>query len=376
MEELYADLVKKLQHQFGKFNPEHNRFEKANNTNIARELGYSDAQFSRLINKSATEGEYQRAIKNIDRILKIEKLEKQLQKGSSKMPVWLSSKRFYVLVGFLALLVLSIIVLLIFPGKFSVETQEIPRDHTIKWTFESSFINPYVKLNDLPDDCNYPCYKYQGKWKLHKSYKLPFFRERNGYHYLATGVDMYARCMAEKSETGNIFEGYEYQKHEIWYDTREWPMDSFLTSDMMTTERYQSIDFRKDKSFIKLADLHTFFRSEFELSDSLIRRTGKVIGRDLEMVSEAQLLAMLKNEDKVKEVEEEVGRIIRIRLKDFSVPIACEDAALISDTVEEIKDGDLMSFDCALTTSRMAIDYTKTYELVDQYIKNDCVSRM
>lgn len=367
---LYKELVTKLEKLFGRFDAEQKRFEDAKNSRIARDLGYSDAQFSRLINERATEGEYSRAIQNVDRILKVNSLEILLEKhsnsnGDNPTKKWITIA---LCVGIACLVALCFYLY----TKEKVEPiSPVSRDHTLKWTFESSFINPYVKLNDLPDDCDYPCYKYQGKWELGKTYKLPFFRERNGFHYLATSVEMYARCMVESSEKGDIIEGYEYQKHEIWYDKREWPLDSFLTNGSMPSQLYQQIDFQNHHDFVKLANVHTFFRNEFSLGEN-IRRVGKVIGRDLELVPKHELKAFIPDEKKLNEIAIEMSRIGSNRLKDFSVPIKCQDASLISEDVTQIKDGSSMSFDCQLTTSGFSIDYNKTYVLVDQYIKNDC----
>ncbi|GAB4235822.1 MAG: hypothetical protein Tsb0034_10140 [Ekhidna sp.] len=371
---LYKELVHKLEKLFGRFDSEHKRFGDANNSMISRELGYSDSQFSRLINESATEGEYQRAILNVDRILTVNKLEAQLKKHASKGAFTNKSLLIVTLTG----LVLLIAGLIFSLPQFIMQPNQaadISRAHTLEWTFESSFINPYVKLDDLPSDCNYPCYKYQGKWQLEKSYKLPFFRERNGFHYVATAVDMYARCMVEKSDAGDIIEGYEYQKHEIWYDMREWPIDSFITNGTTPSQFYQEIDFENEETFVKLATVHTFFRNEFSLTDSSIHRTGKVIGRDLELVPREVLSSSIADEKKLDGIAIEMSRIISNRLKDFSVPIRCLDAPLINREVTAIKDGDRMSFDCQLTTSGFSIDYNKTYVLIDQYIKNNCISQ-
>lgn len=371
MTDHHKELVTKLEKLFGRFDLDHRRFEKANNSIISKELGYSDAQFSRLINNSATEGEYQRAIQNVDRILTVKQLESQIKRGSSNR----SHKSLYIAIGSAIIFFLAFILTAIFSfSDYSTDSRaitDVPRDHTLKWAFESSFINPYIKLDDLPSDCNYPCYKYQGKWELENSYKLPFFRERNGFHYLATDVEMYGRCMVEKSDRGDIIEGYEYQKHEIWYDMREWPIDSFINGNT-PKDHYQKLDFRDDGSFVKIANLHTFFRNEFNLQDSSIHRTGKVIGRDLELVPRDELRSQIKNEQKLDDIEIEISRIISNRLKDFSVPIKCNDSPLISKNLSDIKDGDRMSFRCQLTTSGFSIPYEKTYVLKDQYIKNNC----
>jgi hypothetical protein len=374
MNTLHTEFTTKLTRLFGQFDASHNRFEQASNGVIARELGYSDAQFSRLVNNSATEGEYQRAIKNIDRILRVQELERELDKPATRSGF--NNIKPFAISG-LILLFLGGIIWGVSSNGVNSEAppmQTPDRTHTLKWAFESSFINPYVKLNDLPADCNYPCYKYQGKWNLDKSYKLPFFRERNGFHYLADSVVMYARCMVEQSSSGKWVEGYEYQHHEIWYDMREWPLDSFITNNTLR-KRYEELDLSEDENFIKVASVHTFFRNEFNLTDSTIVRSGKVVGRDLEFVSEKELKNYISDPQLLQGIRQELNQIINNRLKDFSRPVKCRPAKLIHPDFNQVKDGDTMGFSCQFTTSRFTVDYEKTFVLTDQYIKNQCVSR-
>ncbi|MFA0965007.1 hypothetical protein AB9P05_24575 [Roseivirga sp. BDSF3-8] len=374
MADLYAEFVEALKKRYGTYNEETHKFESSSNTVIARELGYSDAQFSRLINGSATEGEYQRANKNLARIIKLDSLKAELaaQKKQSNG----ASKKLWVI----ATLVLTALCLFLAYLHFStpgVEKEPVAstyteRDATIRWAFETGYVKPYVSLDDLPDDCNYPCYKYQGKWLLNNSYKLPFFREQNGYHYVATEVTMYARCMSEASDSGNTFEGYEYQKHEIWYDKRELPVDSFLDEDGQVNEDYKELDFSQDDNFVLVASVHTFFRNEFEVNGATISRSGKVIGRDLEMVPDAELSDHFSDDTQLARVKNNINRIATNRLEDFSKPVACDQASAPDADFNLIADGDIMSFSCRLTTSRLSLDYTKNYVLEDQYIKNSC----
>lgn len=375
LSKLHEELITKLECLYGSFDHETFRFEKASNAKISRELGYSDAQFSRLMHQSASEGEFQRAIQNVGRILLIQELQEKLNNKDKTANVWFtgSSRLLLLIFAVVAVIALSLLISGREEGELRDLDRAFPKDHTLEWAFESSFINPYVKLNDLPADCQYPCYKYQGKWELNNTYKLPFFRERSGFHYLATSVNMYARCMIEKNENGNIIEGYEYQKHEIWYDKKEWPIDSFLTPQSELIEAYKTLDFNDDKNFVKVANVHTFFRNEFYL-DSLIHRTGKVIGRDLEFVPIEQLKNEIDSEKILNRVQSELNQIVSNRLEDFSTPINCEVTPLIQEDFNLVKEEDTMSFSCQLTTGRFPIDYTKTYVLADQYIKNRCMA--
>lgn len=378
MKDLYKNFISRLEHIYGPFNENRKSFKKASNSKIARELCYSDSQFSRLVNESASEGEYQRAIKNVERILNErtlkEKLEKQTDSESSQKPEGKSlHKAWKFATGTLTLVLISILAINYFEDS-TTQANNIERDEMLRWIFETSAISPFIKLDDLPKDCNYPCYKYQGKWNLKDTYKIPVFRERNGFHYLATDVNLYTRCKSEESEGGEILEGYEYQKHEIWYDKRELQIDSFLTSTDKTQIRdaYKNLQFEEDPNFVKVAYVHTFFRNEFKIDSSSIARTGKVIGRDVEYIPDENLIVSLQTTSRLNDIKSEVNSIIANRLEDFSRPISCMNAALPDKDFHKIKEGDLMSFNCELTTANAPIKYTKTYVLNDQYIETTC----
>lgn len=370
MSDLYHEFTGLLMKRYGKYDEEHHRFDRSSNSDIARELGYSDAQFSRLINGSATDGEYQRAIQNLQRILYIDKLESQLG-GKVEGPT-INPVLFYTVIFLFLVLLISYSISFFYDAEIEEQPElATSRDATLQWAFETSYIKPYMNLDDLPDNCNYPCYKYQGKWALDQSYKLPFFREQNGYHYLATDVNMYARCMSEDMDDGSKLEGYEYQRHEIWYDKRELPVDSFLMADGQLSEVYKQLRFAENDNFIRLAIVHTFFRNEFVLDSSIVRRSGKVIGRDVDIIDDLDLLRHF-DEEMTAGLKSNLNRIISNRLEDFSKPVSCDQAAAPAEDFNEIKDGDLLSFLCQMTTNRVGLNYTKTYKLLDQYIKNTC----
>ncbi len=371
MDQLYNEFVDKLVKLYGKYDEEQRRFEDASNAKISRELGYSDAQFSRLINESATDGEYKRVIQNLDRILRLKQLENRVS-SETHAGSWLVSRGWFFVSAVLVIILL--LTWFYFPRTGAgpaAGANEVPRDDMLRWTFETSFVNPYIKLDDLPEDCNYPCYKYQGNWKLKEGYKIPFFRERSGFHYVAVEVNMYARCISEEDASGELLEGYEYQKHEIWYDQRELPIDTFLNDDSSLKDFYTNMDFNEVSEFVKVATVHTFFRNEFRIDSAIIRRTGKVIGRDLEFVPSEELDPILSKEIQ-RDIQGELNRIATNRLEDFSRPVSCGDSVVPQSDFNLVMEGDEMSFSCKLTTSRFALDYTKTFVLEEQYIKNVC----
>ncbi len=377
-EVLHKSFISKLIKRYGTFNNVRNKFESTSNSIIARDLFYSDSQFSRLINNSASEGEFKRALGNIERLLDLDQLKKKTPSNvnNAKNNIVLNRKFLFLALGILFSLI--IISFFYFKRYDSTKIGEVLSDDSryemLKWGFENKFIQPYVKLKELPDDCYYPCYKYQGKWKLKQEYKIPFYRERNGFHYVAKEAIMYARCMDERDDKGEFFEGYEYQKHELWYDKREFPIDSFLTNGSNTQIRdlYNNSNLEEDSNFVKIAYVHTFFRTEFQIDSSLIYRTGKAIGRDIEFVSDEILDSQLNDRVSLIGLKDEIKAISVNRLEDYSKPISCNPTIAPNINFNLIEEGDEMSFNCHFSIDRFIIDYNKTYIFDDQYINNYC----
>ena len=378
MEELHKNLIKQLIKRYGKFNEVNNKFESTSNSKIARDLFYSDSQFSRLINNTASEGEFKRALGNIERLLDLDALKNQAPVPIKNTNIGTQLKRKILFIAVGALFPLIVFGAVYFFTASPSEKTEVLATETryemLKWGFENNFIQPYVKLKELPKDCDYPCYKYQGKWRLKSEYKIPFYRERNGFHYLAKEAVMYARCMEERDDSGKSFEGYEYQKHEIWYDKREYPIDSFLTKGSNTEIRksYNLSDLNKNKNFVKIAFVHTFFRTEFEIDSSLISRSGKALGRDIEFVDDDILQSKLPDDNSLNSLKDEIKAISANRLEDYSKPINCKPAIAPDLNFNLVAEGDEMSYKCYFSIGNFVVNYNKTYVFKDQYINNYC----
>ncbi len=378
MEELHKNLIKQLIKRYGKFNEVNNKFESTSNSKIARDLFYSDSQFSRLINNTASEGEFKRALGNIERLLDLDALKNQAPVPIKNTNIGTQLKRKILFIAVGALFPLIVFGAVYFFTASPSEKTEVLATETryemLKWGFENNFIQPYVKLKELPKDCDYPCYKYQGKWRLKSEYKIPFYRERNGFHYLAKEAVMYARCMDERDDSGKSFEGYEYQKHEIWYDKREYPIDSFLTKGSNTEIRksYNISDLSKNQNFVKIAFVHTFFRTEFEIDSSLISRSGKALGRDIEFVDDAILQDKLSYDTSLNSLKDEIKAISVNRLEDYSKPINCKPAIAPDLNFNLVAEGDEMSYKCYFSIGNFVVNYNKTYVFKDQYINNYC----
>ncbi|UOB18535.1 hypothetical protein [Abyssalbus ytuae] len=376
---IHANFISKLEKHYGRFDSVNKKFESTSNSKIARDLFYSDSQFSRLINNTASEGELTRALRNVQRLLDVHELREKILKSGEKSKIFNFGNRSLLLA--IGLLLITAIFLSFYYFRNNTDTlltehreEKKLRYEMLRWGFENNYVQPYVKLKELPEDCYYPCYKYQGRWKLKKEYKIPFFRERNGFHYVAKEVVMYARCMDERQDKGESFEGYEYQKHEIWYDKREIPLDSFLRKDLTTKLKnsYIESDFENDPNFVKIAYVHTFFRTEFKIDSNQIFRSGKAIGRDIEFVPREELEKQSISNEVLNELKNETNAIAKNLLEDFSKPITCNPTTAPSVDFNQIKQGDELSFDCQFSTGRFLVDYNKSYIFEDQYISTHC----
>ena len=381
-EQLYSDFIANLEKIYGSFSKKQKKFKKASNSKIARELCYSDSQFSRLINNSASNGEYERAIQNTKRAINELYLQSKVGKEASSDVSFftrlnLDTKKITLFSS--SLLVAVILILVIFPPDSKNGTENpgistIEKDSMLKYYFENSSVSPYIGLGDLPEDCSYPCYKYQGQWNLKNTYKIPVFRERNGFHYQAKDVNLYTRCLIQDTDDGKVLEGYEYQSHEIWYDTLERKFDTFIRDDDMSmkTDEYKELIFSESDEFVKVALVHTFFRNEFTIDSTTIERKGLVVGRDVEILSDDTLLNDLGEPERVEDIKREINSIIVNRLEDFSKPVSCKSSDVPDPNFHNISELDTMSFDCKLTTANAPISYTKTYVFNDQYIETSC----
>jgi hypothetical protein len=329
-----------------------------------------------LINESATEGEYHRAIQNAKRILHIQELEDRFRKMGVNPSSALASPRKRLLFLLSGLIIGSLLTYFLFVFKPVPDQDDLTQKYDLlKWSFESSFVNPYIKLRELPADCDYPCYKYQGRWELKQEYKLPFLRERSGFHYVATNAVMYARCTPEQNSDGMKIKGYEYQKHEIWYDKRELPISSFIQENGLPREAYIELNFNRNKNFIKIATIHSFYENDFIVGTNVIERAGKDIGRDVEIIPLPSLREKLSDEVILQDLMQELNLITRDPLLDFSRPSSCEPAKVPRDNYNALAEGDEMVFECSMTTASFPVKYIKTYQLRDQYIKERCIPR-
>ena len=146
---LFKKFVSLLETIYGHFNASRNSFESTSNSKIARDLCYSDSQFSRLINNTASEGEFKRAVHNVERL----RVERKIEAGAQEKTGATVRSRYPYIIG-LAFIVLGLILGFVIENLINKPAQEntesaISRYDMLKWSFENKYIQPYVKLREL-----------------------------------------------------------------------------------------------------------------------------------------------------------------------------------------------------------------------------------
>jgi len=140
-------------------------------------------------------------------------------------------------------------------------------------------------------------------------------------------------------------------------------------------DSYENLRFNEIDDFVMIGTIHTFYTNDFKLDSAGIRRQGQDIGRDLELVLGEDLKNQLNNKSLVEKIRREITQIIQDPLLDFSKPSNCGMALKPSIDFNDISAGDEMIYNCQMIMAgRFPIGYTKTYVLVDQFIKDRCIS--
>ena len=351
--QLYHTFVSELSRIYGGF--ENFQFKKATNATIASELNYSNSQFSRLIHNTASHGELERAVNAAHQLAKLKNFRRIL-KGT----VLLSS------------IVISCLVLLL---AFQKKDSE-PKIPSIKDSFKNLFKedevrNFYTKLQDLPADCSFPSYKYQGEWVLNNAIQIPLFREKNGFHLRISNAVLYTKSA---NSQGTIMEGYELETMEIWYDLEKRVIDEFLVSDGNNQKipKYQ-VDFLSDKSFVKLATSSSVIRHEFSFEETGIQKESSIITRDINYESDQFEKLDLKEPTVKKELEKiAFGQTSR-------KPINCALAPYPKTDFHQVEEGDQLNFSCMFniknygnTSNLNSVLHGKSFKLKNQYITAIC----
>lgn len=378
-------FLERLEEKYGPRDQVTARFGTSTFGKISSDLSISASQFSKLISGTATEGMYQRSIKNIERLIHRESLNVALEESQSEnarlrnllageKSTILQTMKGAILIGIGAFLAGAILVYFIGANRYSSSTliiDEHPLSTYFDQDFNANFNSPYLDISEVQAFC--PCSAFEGTWSLAEQYKLPLPGSRRpGLYYLAKSADVRMKCSRFDTTgvgKGKVLSGYEYLVNEIWVDLDMTPLTPkyFSHDEKQFTTAFEALDFETSPNFRKVASIHSFFIDRFELRDDVIIRKGEPCGRFATDVDEAL----------AKQFEIDIKYILEHVVGNLTIA-HCQPMDNIFCNPNDLKEGEsVMAFDCNYTiiAENLGIGggypYTKGYRLEQQFYSDN-----
>jgi hypothetical protein len=337
---------------------------------VASDLSISSSQFTKLLYGTATDGMYERASDNINRLIGRQSVEKaNEEKGFiiKKLKETYRKKIFIVSLFFLGI-GLTTSYLLDFNHSDSKKSDY--ENHPLEKYFypESSmfFDSPYLGNSAISENC--PASGFEGRWILSEPFKLPLpGMKKPGLYYQAKSADIMIRgtnLFDSYIEKGHAMMGYEYLKSEIWIDTKQETLVPryFNPSSKEFTESFKELTFESDPRFKKIADLAAFNVNMFYVHGDSITRNAELTGR----------IAINVNKSLAKKYNVDVDYIVKNILGDL-IKSSCNTAFNPFCNPNDLSEGrSMITFDCIYTFNKgnlglgKGYPYTKTYLFKDQ----------
>jgi hypothetical protein len=338
---------------------------------VASDLSISSSQFSKLLYGAATDGMYERASNNINRLIGRQSVDMAYEE--TRLIINKSKKahrqKFFILS--LLFFGIGLITSYLFDFNPSVSKKSDYEKHPLENYFypESSmfFDSPYIGNSAISENC--PCSGFEGKWLLSESFKLPLpGMKKPGLYYQAKSADMIIRCtnlFDSYIDKGHAMMGYEYLKSEIWIDTKQEPLVPryFNPSSKEFTESFKQLTFESDPRFKKIADLAAFNVNMFKVHGDSITRNAELTGR----------LAIDVNKDLAKKYNIDVDYIIKNVLGDL-IKSSCNTAFNPFCNPNDLSEGSsVITFDCIYTFNEEKLGLGKGYPYTKSYLFKDQV---
>jgi hypothetical protein len=384
---LHQQFIRKLEEKYGPQDSHTAKFGSSSFGQISDQLCISASLFSKLIAGTATEGMYQRAIKNVDRLIREKAMQQQVDASDEELrhaEVHLTAlarktrRQRTTLLSLVAVLLLAAGAWLFLPGMPGFEqadageTSPHPLSDFFDRKFTSSFNSPYVSYQAVQDFC--PASAYEGIWSLAQPYKLPIPGRRPGLYYAAKSADVRMKCSRTDTLSagkGKVLLGYEYLVNEIWLDTERTPLSPtyFDKETKQFTEAFDQLDMAQNPQFRKVATIYSFFIDRFELRGDSIYRYGEPCGRYASDADEALIASY----------EIDLSYLLEQVLADMTTT-RCEGAANpYCDPNQLTEHQSVISFNCLYTISNENLGfgggypYQKGYRLENQHYSDNLI---
>jgi len=275
-------FIAELEGIYGKYIYDSALFGSSNFSKIAFDLCYSNSHFTKLIAGSASEAMYERAIKNLEGLKKIQELKHTVAKQNRfRSKIWLRS---------LVAIILGLLGILAFTLFFNQKSNDKgdlkdlnahPLDVYFKVNDVNYYKSPYLNGEQVHDYC--PGSAFEGEWILEENYVIPIPYKIPGLYYVGKSADIHLKCKksGSKENRGKELIGFENIRNEIWFDTSLTPVDSkyFNPKTGEFTTEFQNINFDDNDNFVKIASVYSCFFDEILITKDSIYRSGEPCGR-------------------------------------------------------------------------------------------------
>lgn len=373
-------FLAKLSETYGEWDKNSARFGNLSYGDIASDLCISGSQFTKLLYGTATNGMYERSIRNVEQLQELKKLKKdnrllEDEIGGFREKLSEASKRNtfrYKYLFFVALLLITFLFYLMrLSAKETTPIQSNLEDsdkHALASFFDRNFksdhISPFLDISDAQEYC--PASAYEGVWALEKPYIIPLPINKPGLYYLAKASDIRVKCYrsVEEEEKGKILLGFENMTHELWIDSNREPLAPryFNTESKSYTKAFFNIDFESNPAFKKVATVKSFMFNTFAIEKDHIIRNAEPSGRYAEEI----------DHDLVDEFEIDIKDVLQNILGNM-VQTQCNPGVNNNCNPNTLVENEsTMKFDCQFTIDNENLGfggsypYSKTFKLRKQ----------
>lgn len=379
MEKQVTQFKSSLEKKYGVWNRTRALFGSTSYGKIASDLSISRSQFSKLLYGTATLGMYERTLENINRLIERQAIEAAYNQSQIKLIKAKKNHQNQTILISAFLFLLGVGISLYFTKSNNTPTLSNYDLHPLEGYFyprsSEYFDSPFLDNMDILNHC--PCVGFEGKWSLHKPFKLPLpGSKKPGLYYQGKSTDLILRCsnlFDGHIEEGNALMGYEHLKSEIWVDTeQEQLVPRYFNADLKRfTNEFDSLKFENQTRFVKIAELSGFNVNMFEIKGDSITRRAELSGRVSSNVNKE--LAEKYGVDVAYITKNVLGDLTKAQCKTIFNPYC---------NPNDLSEGSLMSYDCRYTIGEENLGlmggypYTKTFsfkrQVYSDYISCDC----
>lgn len=359
-------FINLLESLYGPYKYDSALFGSTNFSSISTDLCYSNSHFTKLISGSASSAMYERAEKNINRLITLHRLELEVSQSNEAV---LKRSKSVSWVKYLSLPVMLLVGMGIMYGflnkpQIAKTSEAHPLDVYFKFNDASYYKSPYLNDEQVNEYC--PGSAFEGRWDLEENYVIPIPYKVPGLYYVGKSADVRLKCKKSTSEEmrGRELIGFENIQNEIWFDKTLTPVTPkyFDTENRKFKPEFKNIDFENDPNFVKIADVYSCFFDEILITADSIYRKGEPCGR----------YANPENEEIHKEYNLDLNHIIEYIIGNMNFA-TCQPLENIYCNPNDLANGkSLLVFpcQCSIKTENLGLGgsypYTKSIRLVEQ----------